>query len=125
MLKEIYAYILLGLSVAICLLLGKVLSGMAPLLPASLWGMLCFAIGLTLMDLMGYSLKGLFQQPVNRIVKYLSFVFVPVCVGITQYGELIAQSGGKILLVGVSSTLVTLSVVAWLSKKCLNSSNND
>jgi holin-like protein len=123
--KGAVGYGALGAVVAVCLVLGKWLNVYAPFLPSSLWGMLCFALGLMVAERFGLSAQALFQQPVQRIVKYLSFVFLPVCVGIIQYGDLIAQSGGKILLVGMSSTLVALSVIAWLSRKWLVTGKDD
>jgi putative effector of murein hydrolase LrgA (UPF0299 family) len=109
--KGAVGYGALGAVVAVCLVLGKWLNVYAPFLPSSLWGMLCFALGLMVAERFGLSAQALFQQPVQRIVKYLSFVFLPVCVGIIQYG--------------MSSTLVALSVIAWLSRKWLVTGKDD
>lgn len=116
--------ILLGISeyflvvsvVTSCLLLGRYIHQFVALLPPSLYGMLLFALVLSVGNTSGFLPEKLFHAPMAVILRFLSFVFVPVSVGVMQYGDLILKSGGKIILVGVVTTLSLITIVGGLSK---------
>lgn len=46
---------------------------------------------------------------------YMSFFFVPTCVGILEQGDIIRESGLQILLLCVVGTALTFGVTAWVT----------
>lgn len=111
--------------VTICLLIGRFIHQHFALLPPSLYGMLLFALSLSFGNATGLLPEKIFHQPMLVILRFLSFVFVPVSVGVMQYGDLLIKSGVKIFLVGVVTTLCVITLVGWLSKLLLASDLDD
>ncbi|WP_158971016.1 CidA/LrgA family protein [Paraglaciecola sp. L3A3] len=123
--KGLTEYCVVAIVVALCLMAGRLIHQPLPLLPPSLYGMLLFAIVLTVGNNTGLLPEKVFHQPMAVILRFMSFVFIPVSVGVMQYGDLILSSGGKILLVGLSCTFFMIALVGFLSKKLLASRHYD
>lgn len=117
--KSVFSYLLVCVLVTTCLLLGRVIHQYVAILPPSLYGMLLFALTLSIGNRTQLMTEKLIHQPIAVMLKYLSFIFVPVSVGLMQYGDLLLQHGVKILLVGCVTTLCVITLVAWLSKRLL------
>lgn len=86
--------------------------------------MLLFALVLSFGNATGLMPEKVFHAPMAIILRFLSFVFVPVSVGVMQYGDLILRSGGKILLVGLVTTFSLMTLVGVLSRKFLGTRPN-
>ncbi len=81
--------------------------------PGSLIGLLLLFIALLLKIVKIEHIKNvsLFLQ------KYMAFLFVPLCVGMMQYFDLIELHWVEILLVLVVSTIVTLITTAFVAQR--------
>ncbi|MCF2948671.1 CidA/LrgA family protein [Paraglaciecola aquimarina] len=123
--KNILNYLLVAFLVTLCLTLGRVLHQYIPVLPPSLYGMLLFALLLSFGHATQLMPDKLFVKPMATIMRFISFVFVPVSVGLMQYGDLILESGGKILTVGLTTTFSVITLAAWLSQKFLVNVTHD
>lgn len=110
--------------VALCLLSGRLIYQYVTLLPPSLYGMLLFALVLSFGNATGLMPEKVFHAPMAVILRYLSFVFIPVSVGVMQHGDLMLQSGGKILIVGLVTTFSLITLVGMLSRKLLGNKPN-
>lgn len=97
--------------IASCLMLGKGCALVFGFLPASLYGMLFFALILS----SGKFNTEAIGSNVAKMLYFMPIVFLPVCIGVMQYGELILSAGWKILLVGVTTSLITLLLSAQLA----------
>lgn len=109
MLKFLYTLF----AVLICLMVGKATQFLLGGLPGSLYGLLYFAALLStgvLDDVQA-------GKVVARCIYFMPIVFLPVCVGIMRYFELFKNAGPQIVFIGVSTTLIGLVVVAYLSQR--------
>ena len=121
----IFEALVMVTTVAISLSLGKLIHQYFAILPPSLYGMLIFALFLSVGNATQLMPEKLFHRPMSFVLRYLSFVFVPVSVGVMQYGDLLLQSGVKIILIGSVTTLCVISLVAWLAKRLLHEPSRD
>ncbi|MDU0354312.1 CidA/LrgA family protein [Paraglaciecola aquimarina] len=125
LLLNMLEYIVVAIVVASCLTAGRLVNQSFSLLPPSLYGMLIFAIVLSIGNKTGLLPEKLFHAPMAVIIRFMSFVFVPVSVGVMQYGDLLLSSGLEILAVGISVTFSLLAIVGLLSKKLLGDESVD
>lgn len=124
-LKNILNYLLVIFLVTLCLTLGRVVHQYTSVLPPSLYGMLLFSLLLSVGNTTDLMPDKLFVKPMATIMRFISFVFVPVSVGLMQYGDLILESGGKILTVGLITTFCVITLTGWLSRKFLVNNSHD
>lgn len=102
-------------TILVCLMAGKVLHFFIGGLPASLYGLMFFST-LLASGLVNASAIG---PVISRIIYYMPVVFLPVCVGVMQYESLIIDVGWKLLLVGVTTALLTMGFIAYITEKVL------
>lgn len=104
--------LLLIAGIMLSLMLGKWLAHIVGGLPGSLYGLLIFCGML--------KLKWINADKINPIatqgLQLMPVVFLPVCVGVMNYTDLIRSFGLTLLFIGVVTTLLTLSVVGLLAK---------
>jgi len=105
-------FVLTIATIALSLACGKALNHAIGGLPASLYGLLLFA---------GILRIGIFNPDhcgavVPKLIYYMPLVFIPVCVGMMEYLDLLTEIGLKVLVIGVSTTLLGIVVVAWSSQ---------
>lgn len=96
-------------SIFLCLFVGKLINAWVGGLPASLYGLLLFALFLN---------TSLLEQDatahfIAKVIYFMPLVFVPVCVGVMQYADLFRDVGVKLLLIGVGTTLLGIVAAAW------------
>lgn len=113
-------YVATILAVLFCLFAGKATQFLFGGLPGSLYGLLYFA-GLLSTGLLDDVVAG---KVVARCIYYMPIVFLPVCVGIMQYVDLFKVAGAQIVLVGMSTTLIGLFLIAWLAQRYVFKSIN-
>ncbi len=90
-----------------CLALGKLCSNFAPVLPASLYGLIVFTLTLHFRLFDADKIK----NTVIWCLKHMGICFVPAGVGIINHFELIKQFGITIVLITFTTTFILLSVV--------------
>ena len=113
MLESIKYGLLFVVSILSCLFLGKIAHWLIGGLPASLYGMLFFTLVLRLGIIDSAKIEGLATVSIN----YMPIIFLPVCVGVMQYWELIQRSGLAIFTAAIFATLMSLMVVAGLAQR--------
>lgn len=99
----------------VMLLLGRLLSSLIPFIPEGIWGLLilfvCLATGVV---------KKAWILPTARwFNRYMPVFFLPICVGIMNYGELLWSRFAELVLANMLSSLVSLVGIAWLSVRLL------
>ncbi len=120
-LSALVGFIVTAVCIALCLGVGHIFASVLGVLPASLYGMLLFA-ALLATGLMDEERLG---KSVARIVYYMPIVFLPICVGVMEYTDLIASVGWKLLLIGVLTTLLTMSLIAFVASRMLPRESDD
>ncbi len=117
MLKYLFAAFL----ISICLIVGKALAHYIGFFPGSIYGMLLFAaiLASNIFD------EAAIGAAIAKIINIMPLVFLPVCVGVIQYGDLLQTSGWKIVAVGMSSTLSVMALVAFICAKILRDERCD
>ncbi|WP_370980565.1 CidA/LrgA family protein [Agaribacterium sp. ZY112] len=113
--KQLQAFVLTALAIALSLFIGRYINAHFALLPSSLWGMLVFA-ALLATPLLNVKES---EQPIAWLMRYMPLVFLPICVGVIEYGALLAEVGWKLVFAGCVSTLLSLLLVARLAKALL------
>ncbi|PJG86564.1 CidA/LrgA family protein [Conservatibacter flavescens] len=79
--------------------------------PASIWGLLFLFLGLVLQLI---KVRWI-QVGANLFIRYMALLFIPICVGIIQYTDLLVEQGKSLLIPNIVSTLTTLILFALLS----------
>lgn len=102
-------------SIACCLIAGKWLNALVGGLPASLFGMLLFAALLAT----GWLDEARVAPVIARCIYWMPLIFLPVCAGVLQYGDLVADIGLTMLVLGVTTALLTMALVGFLAQKLL------
>ncbi|WP_096086591.1 CidA/LrgA family protein [Agaribacterium haliotis] len=115
MFKKLRAFIYAAFGIALSLACGHLLASVLGLLPASLWGMLIFSAYLALPVVPSKKLG----SAIDVAMVYMPLVFLPICVGLVQYGDIVSRLGWKILLIGASSTLLLIVVLGMISQRLL------
>ena len=102
-------------AISISLLLGKLANHLLAGLPASLYGMVIYAIFL---QLDWFSAKKV--TATNQwFVRHMGVCFVPAGVGIINNFQLIQQHGVALIAIIFSSTFILLTVIGYLSERFL------
>lgn len=109
MAKLVLQTVIFCLAVAGCLALGKLTVWAAAGLPASLYGMLYFCLILHL----GWIDADLISEHVGHSIVWMPIVFLPICVGVIEYKEILQSFGFSILIIGLTTTLLTIACVGW------------
>ena len=108
-----------SLAILASLLLGKLIAHLLGGLPGSLYGMLIF-FGLLQTGIIEAEKIQFFA---TQFIQYMPIVFLPVCVGVIEYGDIIQTFGIKLLLIGVTATFTTLTLVAVIANKAMDDSS--
>ena len=95
------------LSVGFCLLAGKIIECFLPILPASLYGMIIFALLLHLRFLNAQRI----QPCIEWALANMSVCFVPAGLGIINHFELIKHHGITLVAIIFFTTFLLLSFV--------------
>ncbi|KGJ91858.1 CidA/LrgA family protein [Colwellia psychrerythraea] len=102
-------------AISISLLLGKLANHLLAGLPASLYGMVIYAIFL---QLNWFSAKKV--STTNQwLVRHMGVCFVPAGVGIINHFQLIQNHGIALIFIIFSSTFILLTVIGFLSERFL------
>jgi holin-like protein len=109
------AHLYSAVAIAVCLFIGKAIYAQFGGLPGSIYGMMVFALALRV---------GLFSEErlsacIDFYVKYMSVAFLPAVVGVIAYGELFVESGWKILLVAIVTTVIGIVLAGLFSQMLL------
>ncbi|WP_448213417.1 CidA/LrgA family protein [Colwellia sp. MEBiC06753] len=91
----------------LCLALGYITQHIVPIIPASLYGMFYFAIGLNTEVFKADQIK----QTIEWIIKYTGVCFVPAGVGIMNYFDLLKANGLGLLLFTIVTTILLMVLV--------------
>jgi holin-like protein len=119
--STLIAHVKVVVCVSVSLVLGQVLHDLIGGLPGSLYGLLIFAL-LLAVKLVDADQIG---PVVETYISYMPIVFVPVCVGIIEFGPLFASEGWKMILLGVAAVLLVLSLASMLSQWLLRNDHHD
>lgn len=104
-----------SLAIISSLLLGKLIAHLLGGLPGSLYGMLIF-FGLLQTGIVEAEKIQFFA---TQFIQYMPIVFLPVCVGVIEYGDIIQTFGIKLLIIGMIATFTTLTLVAVIANKTI------
>jgi len=102
-------------SISISLLLGKLANHLLAGLPASLYGMVIYAILLHLNWLSPKRVSATNQW----LIKNMGVCFVPAGLGIINHLQLIQEHGIALISIIFSSTFILLTVIGYLSERFL------
>ena len=105
-----------SLAILASLLLGKLIAHLLGGLPGSLYGMLIF-FGLLQTGIIEAEKIQFFA---TQFIQYMPIVFLPVCVGIIEYGDIIQTFGIKLLIIGMTATFTTLTLVAVIANRTMD-----
>lgn len=97
------------------LFLGKLVAHLLGGLPGSLYGMLIF-FGLLQTGIIEAEKVQFFA---TYFIQYMPIVFLPVCIGVIEYGDVIQTFGIKLLIIGMVATFTTLTLVAIIANKTM------
>lgn len=108
------------LSIAVCLLLGKVFYAFFPALPASLFGMViyCFLLQRGVISAHKVASTNLW------FIKNMGVCFVPAGVGIINHFDLLKEHGVALVAIIFISTFVLLTSVGAMAHRLFTSSKN-
>ena len=102
-------------AISISLLLGKLAHHLLAGLPASLYGMVIYALFL---QLNWFSAKKV--TATNQwLVRHMGVCFVPAGVGVINHFQLIQEHGVALMAIIFSSTFILLTVIGYLSERLL------
>ena len=105
-----------SLAIIASLLSGKLIAHLLGGLPGSLYGMLIF-FGLLQTGIVEAEKIQFFT---TQFIQYMPIVFLPVCVGVIEYGDIIQTFGIKLLIIGMVATFTTLTLVAVIANKTMS-----
>jgi len=106
--------------ISISLLLGKLANYLVAALPASLYGMIIYALFL---QLNWFSAKKVTKTN-QWLIKHMGVCLVPAGMGIINHFDLIQQHGLALVVIIFSSTFVLLTVIGYLSERYLITPEN-
>jgi holin-like protein len=101
--------------ISVSLLLGKLANYLLAALPASLYGMIIYALFL---QLNWFSAKKVTQTN-QWLIKHMGVCLVPAGMGIINHFDLIEQHGLALVVIIFSSTFILLTVIGYLSERFL------
>jgi len=102
-------------AISLCLLLGKLANYLFAGLPASLYGMVIYAIFL---QLNWFSPKKVTLAN-QWFVKHMGVCLVPAGMGIIDHFQLIQEHGLALVFIICSSTFILITVIGYLSERFL------
>ena len=102
-------------AISICLLIGKLANYLFAALPASLYGMIIYAIFLQL----NWFCAAKVIKTNQWFIKHMGVCLVPAGMGIINHFELIQQHGLALVIIIFSSTFILLTVIGYLSERFL------
>lgn len=102
-------------AISICLLLGKLTNHLLAGLPASLYGMVIYAV---LLQVNWFSAKRVAMTN-QWLIKNMGVCFVPAGLGIINHFQLIQEHGVALIAIIFSSTFILLTVIGYLSERFL------
>jgi holin-like protein len=102
-------------AISISLLLGKLMHQLLAALPASLYGMIIYAVFLQLKWFNAAKVSSTNQW----LVRHMGVCFVPAGIGIINHFELIKQHGVALIMIIFLSTFILLTLIGYLSEKLL------
>ena len=105
-------------AISISLLLGKLANHVLAGLPASLYGMVFYALFLQLNWFSPQRVSATNQW----LVRHMGVCFVPAGVGIINHFQLMQQHGVALIIIIFISTFILLTVIGYLSERFLISS---
>jgi len=106
--------------ISISLLLGKLANYLLAALPASLYGMIIYALFL---QLNWFSIEKVTKTN-QWFIKHMGVCLVPAGMGIINHFELIQQHGLALVVITFSTTFILLTVIGYLSERFLITSDN-
>ena len=106
--------------ISISLLLGKVANYLLAALPASLYGMVIYAIFLQL----NWFSANKVTKTNQWFIKHMGVCLVPAGMGIINHFELIQQHGLSLVVIIFSTTFILLTVIGYLSERFLITPDN-
>jgi holin-like protein len=109
-------------AISLCLLLGKLAHSLLAGLPASLYGMVIYAIFLQL----NWFSPQKVTQANQWFIKHMGVCLVPAGMGIIDHFQLLQEHGIALIFIICSSTFILLTVIGYLSERFLvtDSDNN-
>jgi len=108
-------------AISLSLLLGKLANTLLSGLPASLYGMIIYAVLLQL-NWVSVDRVCLTNQ---WLIRHMGVCFVPSAIGIINHFELIQQHGVALIGIIFSSTFILLTVIGYLSERFLITAAHD
>jgi len=106
-------------AISICLLLGKLANYLLAGLPASLYGMVIYAVFL--------QFNWFSPQKVTLanqwLIKHMGVCLVPAGMGIIDHFQLIQEHGIALVFIICSTTLILLTIIGYLSERYLVTNN--
>jgi holin-like protein len=106
--------------ISISLLLGKLANYLLSALPASLYGMIIYALFLQLNWFSAVKVTKTNQW----FIKHMGVCLVPAGMGIINHFDLIQQHGIALIVIIFSSTFILLTVIGCLSERFLITPDN-
>ena len=116
--RTLFSYLSAIAAIALSLAVGKLIAHGIGILPASLWGMLTFALLLA----SGVLKEQWVEHAIGKLIFYMPLVFLPICIGVMQYRDLLIKDGWKLALVGIVAALISLAFIARVSQLLFNRS---
>lgn len=105
-----------ALSLAILLIMlwgGKGLNWFLPAIPEGIWGLL-----LLFFCLVSGIIKKAWILPTARIFnRYMPICFLPICVGIMNYGDVLRSHFVDLVLANIFSSIISLLLIAFVAEK--------
>lgn len=102
-------------AISISLLLGKAINHLISGLPASLYGMILYAIFLQLNWFKADKVSAANQW----LIRNMGVCFVPAAIGIINHFQLMKQHGIALMGIILGSTLILLTVIGYFSERVL------
>lgn len=103
-------------AISISLLLGKAINHLISGLPASLYGMILYAVFLQ-MNLFNADKVSTTNQ---WLIRNMGVCFVPAAIGIINHFQLMKQHGIALMGIIIGSTLILLTVIGYFSERILS-----
>jgi len=106
-------------AISICLLLGKLVNYLLAGLPASLYGMVIYAVFLQFNWFSPQKVK----QANQWLIKHMGVCLVPAGMGIIDHFQLIQEHGIALVFIICATTLILLTIIGYLSERYLVTNN--
>ncbi|VEI45410.1 putative effector of murein hydrolase LrgA [Actinobacillus equuli] len=57
--------------------------------------------------------------------RYMPLVFLPICVGMIEYGEILVRYFSSLIISNILSTIITIVVVGWVAQRLFKYSEDE